>query len=725
MDADLQAQVTFHLTGKRQAPQLDAIEGRALRPALFAGYRDLTRLRYDFPLVLVNNPQDAAFARPLSALIDAILDQIAHGDASERIRTHVLRLEQDIRALAARGINDRFSELWDRAAAPLMADDALMADSLSRARINLNIDGEVADCNADLPFRFFGHAWNITQKRRSENFGRTIDRLLLNLTNILKADFTNSNAGKSAENLQAAFGNGPLDRFDFAAMSLLLTKSSIHESISARRRNRLQGLIDTLQSQQFFPLPTSEEAYTFSFDSCRGALDAYRERLPKVIELARAVAIAELEIRGEYNQAKHGALFESFGENGLDASELALFPDYLVRLKASALTGDEQETLNAILAVDLPVKIVIQIDDVIEESPLDHGYLAFALRSRQLASMAMGMSGVFVLQSPASNLYSLHARIQRGFDYSGPAVFSIFSGATASAQELPPYLIAAAALESRVFPAFTFDPSAGTDWASRFSLENNPQCELDWPVREFAYADEKLQTISQRIPFTLIDFVACDTRYGKHFARLPNSGQNGTMISIEACVDRETRGALDSTPSLLLIDPEDRLHRVIVDEKLMREARRCRSMWRSLQELGGIHNSHALRLLAQERKSREDAGRSAPAEIAPSAVSSVQTLNVPVAVAHAAAEDVEKSPDEAYIETSRCSSCNECMQINNSMFAYDGNKQAYIADINAGSYAQLVEAAEGCQVSIIHPGKPRNTEEPGLDELLRRAESFM
>ena len=79
--------------------------------------------------------------------------------------------------------------------------------------------------------------------------------------------------------------------------------------------------------------------------------------------------------------------------------------------------------------------------------------------------------------------------------------------------------------------------------------------------------------------------------------------------------------------------------------------------------------------------------------------------------------------DEAYIETERCSTCNECTQINNKMFAYNANQQAYIADINAGTYAQLVEAAESCQVAIIHPGKPRNPNEPGLEELLKRAEA--
>jgi hypothetical protein len=35
-----------------------------------------------------------------------------------------------------------------------------------------------------------------------------------------------------------------------------------------------------------------------------------------------------------------------------------------------------------------------------------------------------------------------------------------------------------------------------------------------------------------------------------------------------------------------------------------------------------------------------------------------------------------------------------------------------------------VEAAESCQVAIIHPGAPRDPNEPGLADLLVRAEPF-
>ena len=87
--------------------------------------------------------------------------------------------------------------------------------------------------------------------------------------------------------------------------------------------------------------------------------------------------------------------------------------------------------------------------------------------------------------------------------------------------------------------------------------------------------------------------------------------------------------------------------------------------------------------------------------------------------------ETARNPDEPYIETIRCSTCNECTQINPRMFAYNENKQAYIADLKAGTYKQLVEAAESCQVSIIHPGKPWDPSEAGLEELTERAKPFI
>lgn len=79
---------------------------------------------------------------------------------------------------------------------------------------------------------------------------------------------------------------------------------------------------------------------------------------------------------------------------------------------------------------------------------------------------------------------------------------------------------------------------------------------------------------------------------------------------------------------------------------------------------------------------------------------------------------------EAYIDSERCTSCNECTNLNKKMFAYNAAKQAHIQDAKAGTFQQLVLAAERCPVSIIHPGTPLNAHEKDLAKWVKRAEKF-
>jgi len=737
MEADTQAHVAFFLTGRRPAEHLDAVDGLGLRPALFAGYRELTQLRYDFPLLLVAGRTDALFAQSLSGLIDSALAGIARGSDSERIRKHALRVEQEIRTLAASGASGTLSALWDKAAGRLAKGaDKTFEDSLRRTRAAIKIDGEVADCDVALPARLLQHAWTAVQEQKAADFRKDLDRVVLKLSDILRADYERSDAGRSAKHLKAAVGSGFGDAFDFDAMSRMLSKALPKDVFPESRRKRIRGLLDVLGAQRFFPGPaqgkksTTAKPYSFLFDRCGDALVAFRERMPKLVDLAKAIAIAELEIDGQYSESKHDALFEQFGANGLDPQDLAPFPDYLVCVNAGKMQAVEHAQLMEILSSSLPIKVLLQIDDILEESANGEGSLNAGMRSRQIANMAIGLNEVYVLQSAASNLFQFRERMLRGLGYRGPALFSVFSGASAKASDLPPYLMAAAAMESRAFPAFTYDPSAGANWASRFFLDANSQVDLDWPIQGFAYEDEEHQRVAEDLAFTLVDFFASDRRYARHLARVPRAKWNGSMIAVDESLSRERKGLPDKVPSLLMVDADNVLQKVIVDEKLIREARRCREMWHSLQELGGVHNSHAEKLLAREKRAWEERMQQEAEALAAAASAAAPGVTAVIAAAAAASsapveEEPQRSPDEAYIETPRCSTCNECTTLSPKMFGYDGNKQAYIADVNAGTYAQLVEAAESCQVSIIHPGKPRNPKEPGLDELLKRAEPFL
>jgi len=735
MAAGFQEQFVFHVTGKRSEHDLAPVDGAGLRPALLAPYRELTRLRYDFPVVLVREVAQGSAVRSLSSLVSDALRAIApRGIDGERLRRHTLRLEHEIRTLVAGGRCADLSELWAEAAERIGdgADDPAR-QVLTQIADALHMDGAVLDCNRAMPARLLEHLWRAAQAEKARAFRRLVNTLIVRLSDILRAAHINSPAGRTPQALRASLGGPHASEFDFEAMSRLIGGAA-RDPLPAARRMRIESALATLRAQRFFADPKAgsraENAFEFRFDACSAATSAYRERLPALVEVVKALAVAELESEGRYAEIEHDPYFERYDEYALTAEDLALFPDYLVCIAPGRNDAPENAGLLDLLSSGLPVKVLVQTDDLLEEASIGTGHFAFGVRSARLATTAMGLGGMFVLQSPSSNLYALRSRIGTGMRARGPALFCVYSGSSES-KLVPPYMAAAAAMESRAFPAFTYDAAAGENWAGRFWLENNPAPEADWSAGELQYADDALQRVSEPTHFTYADFVLCDRRYAGHFAIVPRSRWSARMMPVADWLALDPKSAADRLPYVWAADENDVLQRVLVDARLMQATRRCLLLWHRLQEHAGINDSHAQRLLAREKAAWEvqmrlDAEAGAPAAAAAAAPVAGHEPASPSAAPDAGAAVAEKPPsDDPWIETSRCPSCGECKNINEQMFAYNDNNQAYLKDINAGTYRQLVEAAEACQVAIIHPGKPRNPKEAGLEELLERAKPFL
>jgi hypothetical protein len=737
--ASFQEQRLFFSTGRRDVEGLDAIDGLSLRPALLARYRDLTRLRGDFPLVLVDKGPAAGELRALASIVDEALREAApRGLEGERLRKHVLRLEREVRRLAAEGTRGRISELWSCAAAAIaVPDDPSSEAVLGHIAEKLNADGELIECDGTAPARIIAHLWESAQENKSRAFLAMVARLRARLADILRAAFIHSEAGQRPESLRASLGGAHREAFDFAAMSRLVARNVPKDELSAPRRQRIEWALEVLSSQGFFwsAVPAAgakgQSAFEFRYDNCTDAAEAFHARLPQLAEVVKAIAIAELEVDGRYVAAEHDPFFERFDESSLTAEDIALFPDYLVCIAPGRNDAPENSGLMDMLSAGLPVRVLVQAVDLLEQAAMGGQRFAFGVRSMRLANTATSLGGVFVVQTASSNLYALRRRLENAFRHRGAVLVSVYAGAGASGA-LPPYLAAAAAMESRAFPAFAYDPTAGDNQAARFLLADNPRPEADWPVHQLEYADKELQRVTEEWPFTIADFMLCDQRYAAHFARVPRERWNAGMLSADEWLARDPKRLGDAVPYLLAVDSEDRLHRVIADAQVMRTVTHCRTFWHRLQEQGGIHNSHAAILLARERAKWEQAKAleieqlkaAAVPVTAPAAAPAAEAETKPgLAVSTETVPEV-RDPDVAWIETARCPSCNECQLVNDRMFKYNENKQAYIADLDAGTFRQLVEAAEVCQVSIIHPGKPRNPSEPGLAELIARAEPF-
>ena len=108
----------------------------------------------------------------------------------------------------------------------------------------------------------------------------------------------------------------------------------------------------------------------------------------------------------------------------------------------------------------------------------------------------------------------------------------------------------------------------------------------------------------------------------------------------------------------------------------------------------------------------------APAEKAVQQAPAPEPLSAEPAAAESALIEVP------FIESELCTSCNDCINLNSVMFQYNDNKEAYIAQVEAGTYLQLVKAAEKCPSSCIHPGLPRRDDKTADEKLIARANKY-
>ena len=102
MGVEMQEMIHFHLTGRKGAGEIEDLPQQDIFPALLAPYRQLEKLRYDFPLIFLDDDSNQAFIDTLSGVMNRLLREIApEGSAGARLRHHVLRLETRMRSRAS------------------------------------------------------------------------------------------------------------------------------------------------------------------------------------------------------------------------------------------------------------------------------------------------------------------------------------------------------------------------------------------------------------------------------------------------------------------------------------------------------------------------------------------------------------------------------------------------------------------------------------------------
>lgn len=771
------ALLRFHLYGRR--PDTFApVDGHDPVPAMFQPYRNLERVRYDYPLYVNGSDSEHAF-RPLASLIDAALEEaVPEGDAREQLRRDLYRVEAFVK-LAVDQEGDRdFSRLWDDAVERVLASDKIddarkpdLRENLDRAREALSTTGRLVACNHDTAGLLFHtlaeSAWHL----KAEAVHDRLDSLVVRLRDVLAADESRSESARSPKRLEASMADGGLD---FKALSSIVGSSATGSTMPDNRRTRIRNALDTIERMRSVFGLKSEERGAPPFDTKRvatstaEALDEQRARTNAMVAFLKAVRIAELEVDNRYRDAVHDEFFAAFDTSHLTEDEFALCPPVLVRISPGSLTNAEAGALLEMLGSSVPVKALVEVDDL-TGGPSGPGPSVRVISSR-LGRAAMGLGDVFVAQAPVSRVTWLQSSFMNGFEYAGPALFVVFTGREDN-HGLDTYLVAEAAAESRLLPIFAFDPGRGDTLADRMDISPNSNVDADWPVETLDHRTADGAEATVNITFTPADFLACDDRFDDQFWHVDRAHWHDDMVPFGTYIDTSS-GSDTAIPYILTVDKDGRLGRAVVTRSVLATALNVRASWRNLQENGGINNSFATRLLGEEReklaadKEREveaiekdyasqldqdigeltkeivhrivghlltDEGLSGP----PAAATAPRPKVTAQAPAPATAGESKPAPveaeeepeeemvfDDPYIDTPLCTSCNECTQLNGQIFAYNENKQAYIKDASGGPFSDLVRAAEVCPVHIIHPGKPKNPNEPGIDDLIQRAARF-
>ncbi|MDH3215940.1 MAG: ferredoxin [Candidatus Krumholzibacteria bacterium] len=781
----------FYLYGRLDPDAVHSTDGSTI-PAFFYQYRDLSRRRYDYPLCVNGSDPDAS-VRPLRQVIDDLVAEVSDdSDAGERRSRRIYKLELAIKSMVDTKSGGRLSELADRAAQRVVASSKLSGDKkdvlmedLAVARDGLQKTDRVISCNAETAGQLFTAHASADWAERCAGWREDVEVLICRLQDVLNADFNRSPQAKSAKRLRESVGERAADDIDFGEMSSILSGGEPSPRMAKSRRERVSGSLSTLLEMKAVfdaEFGSGEDEATIPiridqvFENCASAVDAYEDRMRKMVSFFKGIRVARLEVENSYRQSVHDEFFDGFDMEHLTGDELSLCPPVLLRLKSDNVTETGTGVLLEILSSGVPIKILFEVEDIFTRVGGATAPSTVSWRAR-LAGMAVALDSVYVLQAPVSAQSAINTGFAQGLRYPGPALFSVYVGTSSTRPALSTFLDAAASAESRSFPVLTFDPGKGETLAERIDILENSQSDIDWPNETFAYRTADGEVCEVDLGFTTADYLLCDSRLSEQFWCPAPAQWHEDMVPLHEYL-REAREGDTRIPYLLTVDGEGRLARAIVTRAIVLSVLRCASHWRHVQEMGGINNSFALNLVAKEKQrlaeekrcevdaieknyveqmdqdlgelTREivqrianrliiEAGGGDNTPITPLAESAApgggsalaEATVADEAVKEAAQEEVEEEEDEVtafddpYIDTPLCTSCNECTQLNGQIFAYNDNKQAFIQDPSAGPYKDLVRAAELCPVRIIHPGKPRDSSEPGVDELLRRAQPFI
>lgn len=629
---------------------------------------------------------------------------------------------------------------------------------------------------------FYRWASRKERRPRIRQFEKEAVALINRLEALLRADETLHPQSQSAASMASTLGMTGAGRIDLDRLAGTVSARRGSRTLEPERLGRIENVLATLrnfvretsQTPELYVVSSSEVPWKTSeirlvrsdspFETALGLVEGLAER---TLEIVRALRTARLEADGEYVPELHDEAARGLNWDSLESDELLLSPSVLVLESGRRLSERTLAEFHRLIESGRPVHICISTNESLlgGDEPArnlagvlpDPGYLGLAERE------------AFVLQSTLARPDHLMTGLQRMCRIPGPAVCVLsFPDQEGRAQWL--WNRCQTAWLSRALPLFVYDPWAGDSWADRFSLEGNPEAEQALVKVEVADLGTQDASITVDEALTFAHVLAQDPRFREQFWVIPSTAWSEDQKLVEDFLGDFAQPALGVVPFIWVVDAQGRLQRAVVTREVVSACRDRLRSWRTLQELAGVRSAYVDRAVERVRKeiseaslgelekARREARRAGAEEAIGKLVevlSDVDSLSRERPSRRASSRDEEvaekretptekvgkREPekveppaepgateddfaDEAYIDSFLCTSCNECINLNPRMFSYNADRQAFISDDSAGTFAELVKAAEACPARCIHPGSPRFGDTTATPNVVERSKAF-
>jgi pyruvate-ferredoxin/flavodoxin oxidoreductase len=496
-----------------------------------------------------------------------------------------------------------------------------------------------------------------------------------------------------------------------------------------------------------YPFPWASHLFQ---DSPSMAIGLFEGHMRKMAEGFATLRKAELELAGKYNPVEHDGFFKQFSWKQFTEEEWLLCPPVVSVGGDGAMYDIGFQNLSRALASGMPIKVLVldtqvysntggqactsgYIGQVADMSPHGKAWKGKEEIRKEVSLIGIAHRTTYVLQSAISNTTHLIEGYIDGLNSRRPALFNIYAvcppehgvGDNVAAKQ------SKLAVESRAYPLMKYNPDAGETLEECIDLDGNPALDDDWPSYTLYYQNEKGEKCPLEVPMTFADFAVTEGRFRKQFRSAPPETWNDNMVAMAEFLELDEEDREGKFPFIWGVDSKNRLIRIICAEEIARSCAERRQFWRQLKGIAGELNKVDVDALVHQAKV-DMANRLSSTLLSLAASGSGETLASSLSGGNGTSPVESHDPgvsavvdyEPVWVETPQCTACDECIEINPKIFAYNDDKKAVILDPKGGQYKDIVKAAEKCTASCIHPGTPWSTAEKDLDKFVKRAAKF-